>query len=87
MSKCEPSYNMADIMSYTSQDNFYTCKSDGYVFVNSWGNYGCIMHTVNGFHTSFYKGESRSLFVKRGCRIYFEYESINSLQIFFAPLA
>ena len=77
---------MAAIIKYTSSDNYYTCPSDGYVRANSWGDYGCTMYTVSGFQTVFYKGECRSLFVKKGCRVYFEYDSLNSLEIHFAPL-
>ena len=82
---CEPSNGAIPIENYNSKTNYFTCPSDGYIFVNSWGGHYATIHTVSGFKHITQSGQQTVIFVKKGCRIYLTLTGQETLQVHFIP--
>lgn len=80
-----------DVETYNSVDNIFTATHDGYLTMNTWGSEKLTTHMCNSdgetiILFSCLAGESKSFFVRKGQKMWFEYASLNSIQFIYTRL-
>ena len=77
------STNVTSLMDYNSPSNYYTCPSDGYVYINSWGTNSATIYTVGGFGINFSPNQQTTFFCKKGCRLYCTVTGTSAINVLF----